>query len=173
MLESYPDVPPPVPDSIFDFCELDTATKLTAKRNFVDCEEPLTAIHSFVEQQKFSKDRNGTRRVKVVPPIRTESTSAIPMETEHVTPAHTKPNTTDVSMAENSPFEFIDYLNHNPSSKEFIYLVYAQSYHSNQLFNPYNLKRVDFSQIDLKSGSGFFTLSSEVCYSNSGCDSLR
>lgn len=52
---------------------------------------------------------------------------------------------------------FFKYVEKNPDSKEFKYLV-----RRNESLNPYDLKIVDYFEIDQKSSLGFYTVSAQV-----------
>jgi hypothetical protein len=58
-----------------------------------------------------------------------------------------------------SPFEFIDYLEENPSVKEFAYGV-PKNQGTKIAFNPYDLKLVEYADVDKR--AGYFTISRNV-----------
>lgn len=63
-----------------------------------------------------------------------------------------------------SPFSFIHYLECNPNTREFIYMIPVNDGKSGAVFNPYNLCIVDFSDINNKSPQGYYTMSSAVLF---------
>jgi hypothetical protein len=104
----------------------------------------------------------------VIPPISAASSArssiaqmeindVVVEETAEKIPPHKDPE---------SPFSFIYFIESHPNTKEFIYMIPAEVGKSSTIFNPYNLRIVNFSEINTKSARGFFTMSSEVCLSN-------
>lgn len=61
-----------------------------------------------------------------------------------------------------SPFSFISFLEKHPNTKEFVYMIPAEMGRTVTVFNPYNLRIVNFSEIDTKSPHGFYTMSATV-----------
>lgn len=59
-----------------------------------------------------------------------------------------------------SPFEFIEYLEEYPAVKEFAYGVPKNRGANNESFNPYDLKLVEYADVDKR--SGYFTISRNV-----------
>jgi hypothetical protein len=80
----------------------------------------------------------------------------------------------DAPQIDDSPFTFINFLKDHPDTKEFVYLVPNNDLAKYGLaFNPYNLRIVQFSQINTKSPQGFFTMSSDVYFFDIGSHTFR
>jgi dynein heavy chain len=119
---------------------------------------PIAEIHKDVSayQKTFSnKD--------VVPPIKNLETEC-PKE-ENICIKVEREITKEESVKEEpfqTPFDFLDKIKKNPNTDEYVYMVTVTSSKKAQgIYNPYNLKLVNYFQIDTSSSVGYFTMSAK------------
>ncbi|KAI8909816.1 dynein heavy chain and region D6 of dynein motor-domain-containing protein [Gorgonomyces haynaldii] len=112
-----------------------------AKKPKINPAQPLSLKNQILKPRPASGTR--VNPLPVLPPIHQEQVDVEMQDVEE----------------ENGPMQFLEKVLKNPESKEFIYMIPVAS-KSGQRFNPYNLRIVEFSQVDTKSPLGYYTMSS-------------
>ncbi len=128
---------------------------LQAKKAKINAGVPIAAVHKQVQLKNSVINYQD-----IIPPIATR-----PLSSENIVEIEKQKD--QVLVAENgqhkSLFKFLEFVKENPESNEFAYLIPAAFNGKSQaVYNPYNLKIVDFFEINLKSSEGYYTISAKV-----------
>jgi dynein heavy chain len=125
--------------------------------------KPLPKDIAAVSAESSSNIRQTSLR-NIIPPIlsdkallketlsETDSVIDLPVVTETIEKTRAK-------LDPESPFTFIKFIESHPDTKEFIYMIPAETGKASTIFNPYNLRVVNFAEINTKSSNGVFTMS--------------
>lgn len=143
---------------------------LVPKRIKINRDIPVAAIRKSVQERRRELDE--LEHHKVIPPITPvsrESTrimsenefeeQCVAMEIDQPDPVE------DEEIKHDSPFRFLESLKKNPNTNEFVYLIPANVSAKKAAFcQSYDLKIVEFFEIDTGGPHGYYTMSAKVSH---------